>query len=281
MYNAKIETNEGYIVNFGYEYGTVFTIDPLNGVDVDLNKSQGFGQIGETVVSQTVQGVSREITGTIFRNEVEIANTMMRRLSIYTRGRLFFNNDYFCDITISKTPYVSRPINGKCTFSIMVFCDTPFWKNVSISSSILKNIVGLFRFPVVYDSHKFGEKDVEHETEVINDGDMEQPIFVTFYATGEVHNPVITNSRGEKIKLDITLQAGDIVELGTENNVLYLRQTRDNVTSDIFYALNEESNLFMVHIGSNSYKINAETGEENIIANVSFYPAHVGIIDEA
>ena len=35
MYSARIETDAGKIVRFGYEFGNVFDISPLSGVDVE------------------------------------------------------------------------------------------------------------------------------------------------------------------------------------------------------------------------------------------------------
>ena len=46
MYNATIQTKDGKQLDLGFEYGIVFDISPLSGVDVDIATSQSFQQIG-------------------------------------------------------------------------------------------------------------------------------------------------------------------------------------------------------------------------------------------
>jgi hypothetical protein len=69
LYNAKIITSNGVVLNLGFDYGIAFDITPLSGVDVDVSTSQTFQQIGESVDSSSASGLTREIYGFIIENE--------------------------------------------------------------------------------------------------------------------------------------------------------------------------------------------------------------------
>ena len=59
--HLQLVTDAGATLDIGWDYGTPYSLDPINGVDVNLQKAQGVNQIGETVERQSVAGVSREL----------------------------------------------------------------------------------------------------------------------------------------------------------------------------------------------------------------------------
>ena len=63
MYNAKIVSNNGTVLNLGFDYGIIFDITPLSGTDIEISTSQSFQQIGESVENSSALGLTREIYG--------------------------------------------------------------------------------------------------------------------------------------------------------------------------------------------------------------------------
>ena len=61
MYNAMFIKSNGDVFNFGLEYSTIFDILPLSELDVQIGTNQGFQQIGETIQTRGMKGVSRTI----------------------------------------------------------------------------------------------------------------------------------------------------------------------------------------------------------------------------
>lgn len=56
--HLMIVTDAGVTLHLGWDYNAPYTLDPLTGVDVDLQTAQSLGQLGTTVERQSVGGVS-------------------------------------------------------------------------------------------------------------------------------------------------------------------------------------------------------------------------------
>lgn len=276
MYSARIETDAGKIVRFGYEFGNVFDISPLSGVDVTFGTSQGFQQIGETVETQSAGGVSRTIRGTFTGDNPEAAaRTMLRSLPLFTTGRLVFDDKYFCRIHLQKTPYVHRSSAGKYTFDMMVFCETPYWLNIRSDEYVVGGYKAAFSFPVVYDAHLFGVKDDSAFVNCKNDGAMDVPYSAWFTTDTETTNFGLVNIYTlEHITLNMTISIGDMVQISRENGRLYIRRGDE----DVFFALDESSDLFMMHPGDNVLRMTADSGLNGLKASIAYNAAEIGVI---
>lgn len=276
VYNARIETDAGKIVRFGYEYGNVFDITPLSGVDVTLGTSQGYQQIGETVENQSVNGISRTIRGTFTGSDPEsAARAMLRALPVFTTGRLVFDDQYFCRIHIKKTPYVFRSRYGKYTFDMMVYCETPYWMNIKGNQYVMGGYTAAFSFPVLYNSHVFGIRNESAYTNCVNSGAMDVPFTARFTTSTETTNFGIVNINTlEHLTLNMTLTQGDTVTVSRENGRLYVQRGDE----DIFATLDESSDLFMMHPGDNVLRMTAESGLSGLQTSISYNAAEIGVI---
>lgn len=276
MYNARIETDAGKIVRFGYEYGNIFDITPLSGVDVSFGTSQGFQQVGETVETQSVQGISRTIQGTFTGSDPEAAaRAMLRALPIFTTGRLVFNDKYFCRIHLKKTPYVHRSSAGKYTFSMMVYCETPYWLNMKGDKYVMGSYTAAFSFPVLYDTHIFGVRNESAFINCINNGAMDVPFTARFTTDTETVNFGIINVYTlEHLTLNMSLSQDDVVTVSRENGRLYVQRGDE----DIFSVLDESSDLFMLHPGDNVLRMTAESGLSGLQVSISYNAAEIGVI---
>lgn len=283
MYSAKIVTDKGETFEFGYEYGTLFDIDPLNGINVDISTSQGFQQVGETIESQSVTGVSRTISGVIIGDAIQIGRKMLSVLTMFTTGKLYFNNSYFCNICISKTPYITKPISGRVKFSTMVYCNVPYWMDIRQSEYVLGGWEPTFKLPITYSNeepHTFGIHDNNAFVNCFNSGDVRQPITLRFTAYSQATNFGIENAQTlEKILLNDSLLAGDIVTVENVGGRLTVTRERNGAKTNIFSVLDDSSRLFWVEPGDNVFKIIADTGVDQVRVSVSFYPGYVGVLD--
>ena len=59
--HLQLVTDAGATLDIGWDYGTPYSLDPINGVDVDVQTAQGVNQVGVSVERQSVAGVSREL----------------------------------------------------------------------------------------------------------------------------------------------------------------------------------------------------------------------------
>jgi hypothetical protein len=54
--HLKLVTDAGAVLHLGWDYNAPYNLDPLNGVDVDIQTAQGINQTGTTVERQSVAG---------------------------------------------------------------------------------------------------------------------------------------------------------------------------------------------------------------------------------
>lgn len=280
MYKARIETDRGQIFRFGPDNCIVFDIDPLSGVDVDIATSQGFQQIGETVENQSVRGLSRTITGTIFKNSLETAQMMLRYLPIFTTGKLYYNDDYYCNIVVSKTPYIKvDEKQRKFTFTMMVYCNVPYWLDANRSDYVIGGYSKAFKFPVIYDTHTFGVKNPSAFINCYNAGVIDVPYELQFTCITPVENPGIINVYTlQKLKFNLTLGIGEILTIRRENGILYVELDQSGTKSSVLSKLTEDSDLFWINPGDNVLRLTADSNEDDLIGTISFNAAEIGVI---
>ena len=279
MYNARIITDNGDIFSFGYQYGVLFDISPLSGANVDVNTSQGFQQVGTTVESLGVGGLSRTIKGTFINKDLAEAQSMLAKLPVFTRGVLWFNDEYYCNIVVQKTPTIVRKKN-KTTFTMMVYCNTPFWYGSTKNQYTMGSWTKRFRFPVLYDTHIFAEVNTGAFVDCYNYGSVNATPTIVFTASSTVRNFGLINANTlEYIKINTTIGQGETVTIYRKNSRLYVEKSNGVTTEDIFEYLDEYSDLFWLYPGANVLRMTADENEAGLQCVVSFENAYMGVLD--
>lgn len=277
MYSAKFESSDGKIFGFGYEYGVVFDIDPLSELDVDIGSNQGFGQIGETVQTQSLSGVNRTIEGRILDGSLKDA--MLSIFSPFSSGRLVFQGKWFCDCVVKKAPAI-RVSGIDVTFSLMLFCPSPYWKSVSKSYYSMGVIVPAFSYPCTLTTHTFGTKNDNAFVNVLNKGERTSDFTISFTASLPVETyglvDVIT---GSFIKIHDELQVGERTVIRRDNGMLRVQKETPEGGVDIFSDLDEDSTLFYLEKGDNVLAMTADTGLSYLSCEISFFAARSGVYD--
>ena len=278
MYKARIDTDHGRTAHFSREAGVIFDIDPLSGVDVDISKSQGFQQLGESVETQSVGGITRTISGVVTSDAV--ANSLLIALPALTKGKLWFNDRYYCEIFINHSPEFHKDKNGRIRFTMSVFCPVPFWFTGTETRTEITRYTASFQFPVIYDEHSFGEQTVGTMLNIRNTGAVDAPLSALFSTRQEVHNYSISNFvTGETLKINDTLTLGQTVKVFQENGrIRVLKQLADGTTQNIFALLDDDSNLFWIHSGDNYIEKSAESGADDLNISVAFNTPHMGVL---
>ena len=126
MYKARYVSSGGQEFSFSYDNGVIFDIAPLSGVPGTVNTSQGYEQVGETYTSVTIGGLQRTINGKILRNVGAIKKTLSNVFIPQSTGKLYFNEDYYCDCVVKTTPEYGVGQNYR-NFYIELYCPYPYW----------------------------------------------------------------------------------------------------------------------------------------------------------
>lgn len=280
--HLMIVTDAGVTLHLGWDYKIPYDLDPINGVDVDLQLAQGVNQIGSTVERQIVAGVYRTLTGCIWGGDKDAA-LLLRALPYHTTGVIYFADKYFTRFVVSKTPYFSQ-VEPFPRFSMMLYCPKPYWYSLDEQSYLLGGFRASFRFPVNYTAHSYSTRITGKVVNIHNSGSVPVPFTCTLRCTTLIcRNPRICNATtGEYIGLvDTELQAGDIVEIyRTTTDRVAVSLTRDDVTTNIFAQLDEDSTLTELAAGDNLLTLAADTGEDSLQASIRFYPMEAGVLPE-
>lgn len=282
--HLQLVTDAGATLHLGWDYNIPYNIDPLNGVDVKLQLSQGVNQVGQTVEGQTVAGVYREIIADFWgENGNADAERFLQTLTYQTSGVLYFGDKWFARFVVSKTPYTVQ-IHGFPRLDMMLFCPKPFWYGLDAASYTLGGYSAEFSFPVNYSTpHQFGVHNSIAMVNVRNTGALPVPFTATLRTTDtQVVNPRITNLlTGQSIGFLTTLTPGQTLEIyRTTTDQLAVKRTEGQTEENVFALLDEDSDLVELAPGDNLLKMDADTGADALQATVSFYPMYSGILPE-
>lgn len=281
--HLKIVTDAGAVLHLGWDYDMPYFLDPLNGVDIDLQTAQGINQTGTTVERQSVSGVSRTLDVTFWGNhKLDNAEFFTRCLPYFTKGTLYFGDRYFTRFVLQKTPYFSRYTpDPRC--SLMLYTPKPYWYGLTAVSSVLGGFRPAFLFPVCYDSHTYGIRQDGTMAVLRNDGSLPVPFTAALSCTTTpvVHPKVVDLRTGAYIGFDLTLQPDDTLEIyRSTSDRLAVALTHEGITTNCFAALDEDSTLTELQPGDNVLSLQAESGASYLRASVSFYPMEAGILPE-
>lgn len=279
MYNAKFVKSNGDVFSFGLEYGTIFDISPLSELDVQIGTNQGFQQIGDTIQTRGMKGVTRTIRGRIIGEANSLKRRMLTVFSPFASGKLYFDSKYYCNAVVKKTPAIS--VNDRdAEFSMMLYCPSPYWYAAQQSSYSIGRIIPAFHFPTAYTTHKFGTKNPSAFTNVYNPGEDTDDFELEFSANGDVTTfGVIDINTQEFIEITAELTAGKVVRMYRDSGRLRVEMLSGGVATDIFGLLKYDSNLFTIRSGDNVWKMYAGAGVDSLSVEATFNAAYPGVYD--
>lgn len=275
MYTASFESDNGKKYLFGTKNGTVFDLDLGDGLSVNIGTSQGFGQRGETVQTQSVSGRTLRISGVVFGNIPERKKALRTAFAPFSRGRLTFQDEYYIRVYVKSAPtFGMRADDGR--FSMQLFAPFPFFRKIKAKRVSLGVTTPAFSFPVNYAvEHKFGERSAARYVNVYNDGDVSSPLTADIRVLHETQNIVITNLKTfDRLKINGTFGEGDVIRLHrNEDGIFKAELTSDGVTTDIISRIDEESTLFEVDVGDNLLQVIDDNNGEWLETNITFNTA--------
>lgn len=281
--HLRLITDTGKTLDLGWDYGIPYSIEPLNGIDVELQLAQGTTQTGRKVERQSVAGVSREIVAHFWREDGEqAAKVFLDSLPYFTRGTLYLGDKWFCRFVLSKTPYTVQ-IEPYPVLDFMVYCEKPYWYDLTLQRFAIGGYSPAFHFPVNFHTHRYGVKNSDTFVNALNPGSLPVPFTATLSCTSSVTDPRVVNMEtGGYIGLSgVTLTSDDTVEFYTDtDDHLAVKRTRAGVEENLFAYLDEDSTLIQLAPGDNLLRLSAASGANALQVVVQFYPMVSGILPE-
>ena len=280
MYNVTfIAETTRKSVDMSMQSGIIISrITGVTGTTATLSTSQGYQQIGSSVQSATIEGQSMTISGKILDGDTAKKRLLLNVFSAGTKGRLIWENKYFCDVWVRSAPTISQERHS--TFVMQLYAPFPYWQQIDESVYTVGQIVGAFSFPVNYaTAHKFGVSSGNTTVNAYNDGDVDSAFSLTIRADSTIESPTVTNiSTEEYLKINGTLNAGEEITIYRKDGQTRVTKTSAGVTSDAIALLDEDSTLFAVHAGDNLLYLSATSGVTAATVTITFYPAFAGVL---
>lgn len=281
MFDAVFTSSDGQTFAFGYKAGVLYNIDPLGDLPIDLETSQGYQQIGATVESRSISGVTRTITGRILRNTDYCKRQLRDVFAPYVTGRLTVAGKYYCDAEVQRTPAISAASRWP-TFSLQLYCPNPYWLSVTETNAVTLQVTPTFTLPVCYDSHQYGLRAQAEWLKIQNDGLDTQDWTLTMTAHGTIENPAVMDPEtGEYIRFLVTLEDTDQIKIWRENGRLRIERIISGVAINGFSLLDETSSLWTLRHGTQAWLRTADSGEERLYLSMSCNAAFSTVITEA
>ena len=280
MFDAIFKASNGQTVSFGYAAGVLWSITPLGDLPVDLETSQGYQQVGATVTSRSISGVTRTVTGRILRNQEYCKCQLRDVFAPGVTGRLTLAGKYWCDAEVQRCPDIS--VSGLWpTFSFQLYCPDPYWRSVREIYAATLSVTPTFRLPVCYDVHSYGVREQANYLRITNSGLDTQDWTLTLEARGPVVNPGVKDPEtGEFLRFVTTLQDGDKLQIYRENGELRTEQLINGTGYNIMSTLDGSSTLWTLRHGVQAWQRTADSGAEWVFLTLTCSAAFSTVVLE-
>jgi Phage tail protein len=253
------------------------SIDGLGDVDADIQTQKSPFQDGSTYIDSVLQerAISLEIViiasdkPTLLQQRQYLASVFNPKLG---QGILRYENGEVVR-EIEAVPdgvpvFPSGRENRGLVFQkalVNLLCPNPFWKSTEITEE--PTFEPLFSFPF----EGMFQIGIQRDARIIvNDGDAPAPLQIEFH--GPAVNPIIINkTTGEFIKVNQTLQEGEVMKIDTTpgNKSVYFIQP-DGTVRNVFNWIDLNSTFFQLVVGENEIEYSADSDIQGAIVNISY-----------
>jgi len=257
--------------------------DGLEALENEFYNVKNYNEDGTNVKGSSVRERNIVINGRI-RLDKEINRQKMIRFFNpkhhftlkYTNGDIV----RYIDCKVEKSPVVSRHVINE--FIISFLCPNPWWYTEEQKYEIAM-WVPAFEFELEIDAEgdgiEMGYREPNNVVNVFNDSDTASPLRIQFKAIGSVVNPYIeVVDTGRIVKIEGTLQGGDVVTVNTRRGDEYAILERNGTQINYFNYLSYDSDIQLsVDVGDNLIRYDAAEFVSNLEVSIYFTPQFVGV----
>lgn len=261
----------------------------LAGVDSVIYSTNSAQQHGDTFTGQRIEAREIELTGAINVKDkaaaIELRRKALRILNPELKGVLKYEYRGFTkvlDVRIDDRPdfYKKKVL---LQYDIAFKALNPFWRNEAETKEEIASWVGSWEFPTEIDEESsdsmiFGYREESVIVDCYNAGDVSTGMRIKFMALGILTNPILLNvNTGEFIKINTTMQAGDVITVNTEYGNKGAILERNGATIDCFKDIDVDSTFMALGIGDNIYRYDAASGVDNLEVSIYYNPQYLGV----
>lgn len=236
--------------SIAFSHASVYFAENFTGLNTVRNTIQAIssaGQDGETDIASKRDSGDIGIYGGINETDPDKIKKYCRQfcriLVPKQRGTLVYEYGDFkriIDCRVQEAD-VFKARDIYTDFMVAFYCPYPFWREEHETRTDVAAWIGGFEFPepdgleIPEDGMEFGYREPSLIVPVYNSGYIETGMRVVFRAIGSVTNPSVLNVNTQQyMKLNMEMEAGDVVTVNTGFNKKGITLTRSGVTSNIF-----------------------------------------------
>ena len=253
---------------------TIMNVDGLAPPTAAINVAVNANFDGSTYTSSRMGErnivIQFAIEGNVEQNRIELYKVMRPKAPCRVR---YTNNHRNVYIDGYVESFDCNFFNEKEVAQISILCPYPYFSDDMDVDFDFSTITPLFEFPFDIDSDgiEFSTIVLGEEKNIINNGDIETGMLIQFTAAGGVTNPKLINTvTNEKVLVNLSLSAGDVLEINTNRGKKSVKLIHNGVISNQINALDKTSKWLQLEVGDNLFVTDATSGGENLLCNVMY-----------
>ena len=266
--DIKLECN-GKILEIGKD--KLYKLINIEGISsseysVDIVNNAQFD--GGTVKSKRVE--SRLITITAEYPSTEDTETrrqnLIRFFNPYLTGKLYVNYSgvkRVINYEVAGFKDSRENLYDPLKFIINLICPNPFFKDEREFSKNMAGKINSITVPFTIPARGMimSAKVLRQEATIINNGDKNTGLIISFMAKGEVSNPKIENlTTGKFLRIVVDLMPGDILTINTNKGTKRIELNGKNISQ----KMDRSSSFIDMQVGENILKYSADKGYTNL-----------------
>ena len=276
-------------INSKYHVNVSKDVQGLSDLNDTIYSTNSMGQHGDTYAGVRIEPRVIDIDGKINDdnkdNQLRLRRDALKILNPELDGTLYYTyGDFIRKIgaKVSGSPTFDRK-NLSQEFTVSFKCLDPFWQDENETREDIASWLGDWEFPCDIEQDDaedmiFGHREESLIVDVYNAGHIKAGMRITFRALGELTNPMLFNvDTREFIKVNITMVAGDEIEIDTSYGNKSITLKRNGVETNIYRYMDVDSTFIQLDIGDNIFRYDADTGLDNLEASVSFAQKYLGV----
>lgn len=282
--------SRGEILEFGitsvFHCNVSKDVTGIAGIDNTIYKTNSMGQHGDTYISQRYEARDITIVGNINSRDkdhvLELRRKAEKILNAELDAKLIYTYKDFVRVIDCKVDGIPQFKSGKVfmQYSIPITCCNPFWREETEARKDIAAWVPSweFDFELPEEGIELGYREPSIIVNVYNEGDIKSGMRIEFRAIGTVVNPVLLNvNTQEYIKVNATMEAGDVITVNTDYGSKGATLDREGETVDYFRYIDVDSTFIQLDIGDNVFRYDAESGAAALEATIYHNNKYLGV----
>lgn len=162
---------------------------------------------------------------------------------------------------------------------ISLICPDPYWRKSGDNSIVMAGTIPLFEFIIGIPKcgMEFGEIRAGAITDIYNGGTVENGAVFIITAKQPCTNPKLLNLRtGQFIGVPVSMEAGDILEICTEQGKKSIWFTHNGVRQNCFRLRTSGSEFFQLARGGNPIKYSVDSGGDQAVEIICKFDTKYG-----